>query len=153
MGDPGHIAFSDVARLQGYHVHPIHLDSEGFSIVHALELLSESDLIFVTPSHQHPLGMTMSLIRRLELLDVAQALGSWIIEDDYDSEFHYEEGPKPELKALDKQNRVLYVGSFSKSMFPAMRLVYIICHPVLSGHLPRPERSTVRTFGLCNKKR
>ena len=131
MEDPGHIAFRDVARLQGYHVRSIPLDSEGFSIAHVLGLLSKSDLIFVTPSHQHPLGMTMSLIRRLELLDVAQTLDSWIIEDDYDSEFHYEERTQPALKALDKQNRVLYVGSFSKSIFPAMRLGYIICPPGL----------------------
>lgn len=133
MEDPGHIAFRDVARLQGYHVDPIPLDDEGFSLAHAIEVHSRSDLIFVTPSHQHPLGMTMSLTRRLELLDAAQALDSWIIEDDYDSEFHYEERPQPALKALDKRNRVLYVGSFSKSMFPAMRLGYIICPPGLEG--------------------
>lgn len=129
MEDPGHIAFRDVARLQGYTVNPVPLDDEGFSLGHALDHYKSCNLMFVTPSHQHPMGITMSLPRRLDLLDVARSMDSWIIEDDYDSAFHYDERPQPALKALDKQGRVFYVGSFSKTMFPAIRLGYLICPP------------------------
>lgn len=135
MEDPGHITFRDAARLQGHPVKSVPLDAEGFSFSYALANYAPSTLIFVTPSHQHPLGMTMSLTRRLELLEVAQSQDSWIIEDDYDSEFHYEERPQPALYALDNYRRVLYVGSFSKSMFPGLRLGYLICPPVHSEAL------------------
>ncbi|MCP5085300.1 MAG: PLP-dependent aminotransferase family protein [Rhodobacteraceae bacterium] len=127
MEDPGHIAFRDAAKFQGLQIDPVPLDAEGFSLSYARANYVPCSLMFVTPSHQHPLGMTMSLTRRLDLLELAQSQESWVIEDDYDSEFHYEERPQPALKALDKHGRVLYVGSFSKSMFPAMRLGYLIC--------------------------
>ncbi len=152
MEDPGHIAFRDAARLQGYHIDPVSLDADGFSLAHALANYAPCDLMFVTPSHQHPLGMTMSLTRRLELLDVAQSHDSWIIEDDYDSEFHYEERPQPALKALDKQGRVLYVGSFSKSMFPAMRLGYLICPPGLGTALAAAETLLSQNVSLLQQK-
>ena len=111
MEDPGHIAFVDAATLQGHRIDPVPLDGEGFSLDYALANYDACNLMFVTPSHQHPLGMTMSLSRRLELLEVAHATGAWIIEDDYDSEFHYEERPQPALKALDNRGQVLYIGS------------------------------------------
>lgn len=132
MEDPGHIAFRDAARLQGFTVHSVPLDEQGFSLEYAQSTYRPCTVAFVTPSHQHPMGMTMSLTRRLELLDMAQSNSSWIVEDDYDSEFHYEQRPLPALKALDKHDRVIYVGSFSKSMFPSMRLGYLICPEGLS---------------------
>ena len=90
-------------------------------------------MIFVTPSHQHPLGTTMSLNRRLELLDHAKQHNCWIVEDDYDSEYRYADRALPALLALDTTGRVLYTGSFSKSLFPALRLGYVVCPPDLVG--------------------
>ncbi len=152
MEDPGHIAFRDAANLHGFGIGSVPLDAEGFSLSSALATYDPCNLIFVTPSHQHPLGMTMSLSRRLELLDVAKSQNSWIIEDDYDSEFHYEQRPLPALKALDKQNRVLYVGSFSKSMFPAMRLGYLICPSGLEAAFSAAETLLSQNVSLPQQK-
>ncbi|MDX1743836.1 MAG: PLP-dependent aminotransferase family protein [Ruegeria sp.] len=152
MEDPGHIAFRDSATLQGHKVIPVPMDEEGFSLSHALSNHGPCNLMFVTPSHQHPLGMTMSLNRRLELLEVAQSQGSWIVEDDYDSEFHYEERPQPALKALDKKGRVLYIGSFSKSMFPAMRLGYLIGPADLSPAFSAAETLLSQNVSLLQQK-
>src|SRR5690606_15666007 len=82
--------------------------------------------IVVTPSHQYPLGMVMSLARRRMLLDYASKHGCWIIEDDYDSDFRYESRPLPSLQGLDSAGLVLYVGSFSKTMYPGLRLGYMV---------------------------
>jgi GntR family transcriptional regulator/MocR family aminotransferase len=80
----------------------------------------------VTPSHQSPLGVTLSLERRMALLEWASKAGSWIIEDDYDSEFRYQGRPLPALKSLDRNDRVIYSGTFSKVMFPGLRLAYVV---------------------------
>ena len=80
----------------------------------------------MTPSHQYPLGMVMSASRRLQLLDWARRSGSWIIEDDYDSEYRYESLPIASLQGLDRDARVIYVGTFSKVLFPALRLGYVV---------------------------
>ena len=152
MEDPGHIAFVDAATLQGHRIDPVPLDGEGFSLDYALANYDACNLMFVTPSHQHPLGMTMSLSRRLELLEVAHATGAWIIEDDYDSEFHYEERPQPALKALDNRGQVLYIGSFSKSMFPAMRLGYLICPPGLGPAFAAAETLLSQNVSLLQQR-
>jgi GntR family transcriptional regulator/MocR family aminotransferase len=85
----------------------------------------------VTPSHQYPLGATMSGSRPLQLLDWAQATGAWIIEDDYDSEYRYESQPIAALQGLDRDARVVYVGTFSKVLFPALRVGYVVVPPDL----------------------
>jgi GntR family transcriptional regulator/MocR family aminotransferase len=82
--------------------------------------------VYVTPSHQFPLGVTMSLSRRLELLAAASEMQAWIIEDDYDSEFRYVSRPLTALQGLDTDGRVVYVGTFSKVMFPALRIGFVI---------------------------
>jgi GntR family transcriptional regulator / MocR family aminotransferase len=87
----------------------------------------QTRLVLVTPSHQFPSGVVMTLPRRLELLKWATATGSWILEDDYDTEFHSGDRPLPALRSLDLADRVLYVGSFSKTLFPSLRLGYIVC--------------------------
>ena len=152
MEDPGHIAFRDAAILQGFPVKSVPLDDQGFSLPYALASYDPCKLIFVTPSHQHPLGMTMSLTRRVALLEAALSQGSWIIEDDYDSEFHYEQRPLPALKALDKYDQVLYVGSFSKSMFPAMRLGYLICPAGLSRAFAAAETLLSQNVSLIQQQ-
>jgi GntR family transcriptional regulator/MocR family aminotransferase len=87
--------------------------------------------MYVTPSHQFPLGVTMSLSRRLELLAAAAQMQAWIVEDDYDSEFRYVSRPLTALQGLDRDGRVVYVGTFSKVMFPALRIGFVIAPPSL----------------------
>lgn len=88
-------------------------------------------LVYVTPSHQFPFGTTLSLKRRVQLLDWAKANHAFIIEDDYDSEYRYE-GPKlSALAGLDVEGRVIYVGSFSKVLFPSLRIGYVVLPPAL----------------------
>ena len=114
-------------------------------------------LIFVTPSHQFPSGVAMTLSRRLELLKWAAKTGSWIFEDDYDTEFHAGDRPLPALRSLDLADRVLYVGSFSKTLFPSLRLGYIVCPAALRDALykakllddlgsPSVEQAALATF-------
>jgi GntR family transcriptional regulator/MocR family aminotransferase len=88
-------------------------------------------MIVVSPSHQYPLGITMSLARRLDLLARARQMAAWVLEDDYDSEFRYEGRPLAALQGLDDDGRVIYVGSFSKVMFASMRLGYLVVPPRL----------------------
>jgi GntR family transcriptional regulator/MocR family aminotransferase len=87
---------------------------------------SSCKLAYVTPSHQYPLGVTMSLARRLDLLAWAERTQGWIVEDDYDGEYRYSGAPLAPLAALDRNGRVLYVGTFGKVAFPALRLGYLV---------------------------
>jgi GntR family transcriptional regulator / MocR family aminotransferase len=87
---------------------------------------SSARMVYVTPSHQYPLGMTMSLARRLELLRWAREAGAWVVEDDYDSEFRYCSRPISSLQGLSEGGPVLYIGTFSKTLFPSLRLGYVI---------------------------
>ena len=105
---------------------PVDIDAEGFCVEDALKKQSDFRLAFVTPSHQQPLGLVMSLARRLALLQAAKDADAMIVEDDYDGEFYYGEQPPPTLKSIDTQERVIYVGTFSKSLFPSLRLGYIL---------------------------
>lgn len=135
--NPGHIAGRDVMRALGANVVPVPVDDEGLDLAHAIAHHPLPALIFATPSHQQPLGTTMSLARRLALLGHAQQTGAWIIEDDYDSEFRYRGRPLPALSALDGDCRVFYVGTFSKSMFAAMRLGYVVVPPGMADVFAR----------------
>ena len=105
---------------------PVPVDAEGLQVRSIPDLDSAPRLVCVTPSHQHPLGSTLSVSRRLELLAWASRLDAWILEDDYDSEFRYSGRPVATLKSLDDSERVLYLGTFSKVMFPGLRLGYLV---------------------------
>ena len=129
--NPGHIAGRDVMKIAGGHVSPVPIDNEGLNLPYAILNFPKPKLIFTTPSHQQPLGITMSLTRRLALLKYASKNASWVIEDDYDSEFRYRGRPLPALAALDKVGRVLYVGTFSKSLFPSVRIGYVVLPEML----------------------
>ncbi len=124
--DPGHAAGRDVLTALGISVAPVAIDDEGLSVADGRSRGDSPRLIFVTPSHQHPLGMTMSLRRRLELLQFAQQADAWILEDDYDSEFRYSGRPLPALQGLDGGERVIYAGSFSKVLYPSLRMGYLV---------------------------
>ncbi|MGI9036249.1 MAG: PLP-dependent aminotransferase family protein [Pyrinomonadaceae bacterium] len=136
---------------------PVPLDEDGFNLTAALKKSRRARLAYVTPSHQFPLGLTMSLARRLQLLEWAKNSGAWIIEDDYDSEFRYEGRPLPSLQGLDRDGRVLYVGTFSKTIFPALRLgclvvpedlieIFTAAHALSGSQSPLIEQATLAEF-------
>lgn len=102
------------------------VDAEGLSVTAGIERTPRARFAYVTPSHQAPLGVSMSLRRRMALLSWAAGTDAWIIEDDYDSEFRYGSRPLPALRSLDSNGRVIYVGSFSKVLFPGLRLGYMV---------------------------
>lgn len=110
---------------------PIKTDEEGFHVGQIPKTGQKAKLIYVTPSHQYPLGVTMSLTRRLALLEWANQNNAWIIEDDYNSEFRYAGRPLASLQGLDKTGRVIYIGTFSKTIFPALRIGCAVLPPEL----------------------
>ncbi len=129
--EPGYFGARDVLLLAGARLVPVPVDDEGLDVAEGIRRSPRAHAAYVTPSHQYPLGSTMSAARRLQLLDWAQAAGAWVIEDDYDSEYRYESLPVAALQGLDRDDRVLYVGTFSKVLFPALRLGYLVVPPDL----------------------
>ena len=122
-GYPGaHAAFAS-AQLD---VVPVPLDREGLAVAEGALLAPGARAAYVTPSHQYPLGVGMSAARRLELLSWARDRGAWVLEDDYDSEYRFGAHPVPALQGLDAARRTIYVGTFSKVMFPALRAGYLV---------------------------
>lgn len=124
--DPGYPMALETLRQAGARLHPVPVDGEGMCVEMGMRQAAEARCALVTPSHQSPLGVSMSLARRLQLLDWARAAGSWIIEDDYDGEYRYQGAPLPALQSLDRAGRVLYAGTFSKVIFPGLRLAYLV---------------------------
>ena len=129
--NPGAIGARNCFAAAGAKLVPIPVDNEGLVVEEGLRRAQRFRLAFVTPSHQQPLGSTMSLARRLALLKAAEAADAWIVEDDYDGEFCYRGHPPPTLKSIDASGRVIYVGTFSKTLFPALRLGYFLSPPSL----------------------
>ncbi|WP_241560051.1 PLP-dependent aminotransferase family protein [Solirhodobacter olei] len=127
--NPGAIGARNSLISAGARPIPVPVDDEGMSVAAGLERAPDFRLAFVTPSHQHPLGVTMSMERRFELLMAAERAGAWIVEDDYDGEFYYSGRPPPTLRSVDTTGRVIYVGTFSKSLFPALRLGFVVAPP------------------------
>ncbi len=123
--NPGYRAAGHAFALAGGKLHGVPVDGEGIDC-QVLNTLQGCRVAYVTPSHQYPLGVVMSLARRLELLAWAERTGGWIIEDDYDGEYRYSGAPLSPLAALDRSGRVLYVGTFGKVAFPALRLGYLV---------------------------
>jgi GntR family transcriptional regulator / MocR family aminotransferase len=126
MEDPGYPGARQAFAMADAEMVPIKLDTEGISVSELIRLGRDARAVYVTPSHQYPMGMSMSAARRLELLDWASRNGTWIIEDDYDSEYRYDSRPIAALQGLDANARVLYMGTFSKVMFPSLRLGYLV---------------------------
>lgn len=120
--DPCYLGARNIFSAAGAKIISVPVDKEGFDLQHARRKSSRARLVYVTPSHQYPLGITMSLVRRLHLLEWAGETDSFIIEDDYDSEYRYSGRPLPSLQGLDRDGRVIYLGTFSKTIFPALRL-------------------------------
>ena len=124
--DPGYMGARSVLLGVGARLVPVPIDAEGLSVSAGEARCADARLVYVSPSHQYPLGVTMSLARRLSLLEWASRSGAWILEDDYDSEYRYTGRPLSALQGLDQEGRVIYIGTFSKVMFPALRLGYLI---------------------------
>jgi GntR family transcriptional regulator/MocR family aminotransferase len=128
LEDPGHLGTRNLFASLGAKIVSVPIDDEGFDLSFALKENKEARMACVTPSHQFPLGKIMSLSRRLALLNWAANTNSWIVEDDYDSEFRYAGRPLPSLQGLDQraENRVIYIGTFSLTLFQSLRLGYLV---------------------------
>jgi GntR family transcriptional regulator/MocR family aminotransferase len=124
--DPGFVGARGSLIGAGARLVPVPVDGEGMVVSEGVARGPDARLAYVTPSHQYPLGVAMSLARRLELLAWARRAGAWVLEDDYDSEFRYCGRPLASLQGLDSQGRVVYMGTFSKVLFPSLRLSYLV---------------------------
>ena len=130
--EPGYRAAAAAFLAAGAEVVPVPVDAEGIDVAAGQRLAPDARLAYVSPSHQYPTGVAMSLSRRLQLLAWAARADAFVIEDDYDSEFRFEGRPLAALQGLDQAGRVVYVGTFNKLMFPALRLAYLVAPPDLA---------------------
>ena len=128
--DPAYWGAAKAFMATGLAIHPVPVDDEG---IHpgAADNAHPPRLIYLTPSHQYPTGAVMSLARRHQLLSTARAHGAWVLEDDYDSEYRFSGPPISSLEGLDVDGRVLYMGTFSKVLYPGIKLGYLIVPKVL----------------------
>ncbi|MGY3289256.1 GntR family transcriptional regulator/MocR family aminotransferase [Bradyrhizobium sp. LM3.6] len=126
LEDPGYPPTREICKYMHVESVLVPVDGQGMVVSDAVKLAPLARAAVVTPAHQSPLGMSLSLPRRLALLDWAARNKAWIIEDDYDGEYRYVSRPLPALKNLDRDGRVLYAGTFSKVLFPGMRLAYLV---------------------------
>src|ERR1700728_1654616 len=124
--EPGYHGARHALMTAGAKLIPVPVDQEGLNIAEGIRRAPKARAVYITPSHQYPLGWTMSATRRMMLLNWATRSGAWIIEDDYDSEYRFGGRPIASLQGLDTDARVIYVGTFSKVMFPALRLGYVV---------------------------
>jgi GntR family transcriptional regulator/MocR family aminotransferase len=129
--EPGYPGARAGFAAAGAELVPIPVDDEGIDVGALAAARQRVRAVYVTPSHQYPLGFSMSASRRLALLEWAARNDAWIIEDDYDSEYRYVSRPLGALQGMDGRNRVLYVGTFSKVLFPALRVGYLVVPPAL----------------------
>lgn len=142
MEDPGYPGAALVFEAMGAKVLPVPLDDEGMMVPGARQ--AGSRLAYVTPGHQFPTGISMSLPRRMALLEWARQAGAVIFEDDYDSEYRYTGRPMPALQGLDRHGLVLFAGSFSKVLFPSLRLGYLVVPTDLIDQVSAIQSITVR---------
>ena len=124
--EPGYPGAHQVLLGAGAHLVPISVDYDGINVPEIIRRSPDARAVYITPSHQYPMGAAMSATRRMLLLNWATRSGAWIIEDDYDSEYRFGSRPIASLQGMDTDARVIYVGTFSKVMFPALRLGYVV---------------------------
>lgn len=136
LENPGYRAAGHAFALTGAQLQGVAVDDDGLQVA-ALQRIDDCRLVYLTPSHQYPTGVTLSLARRLELLEWAKREDAWIIEDDYDGEYRYSGTPLAPLAALDRQQRVIYIGTFGKLAFPALRLGYMVLPAALAEPFAR----------------
>ena len=129
MEEPGYLGARYCFLGQFANIQPISVNSEGLDVKALSNCQQKFKLVYVTPSHQFPTGVTMSLSQRIALLQWAEKTGTLIIEDDYDSEYRYESQPIPALQGMDRSQSVIYIGTFSKILFPSLRIGYMVVPP------------------------
>ena len=129
--EPGYEPLRRILAMADCRLVPVRVDEEGLDVAAGVKRSPGARAVYVTPSHQFPLGAVMTASRRLQLLDWAHKANAWIVEDDYDSEYRYESMPIPSLQGLDRGSRVIYIGTFSKTLFPSLRLGYMVIPPDL----------------------
>lgn len=148
--NPGYRAAAQAFAVAGGDLRGVPIDGDGMDTA-ALAAIEGCRLAYVTPSHQYPTGVTLSLARRLELLEWAERSDGWIVEDDYDGEYRYSGTPLAPLAALDRQGRVLYVGTFCKIAFPALRLGYLVLPPALADAFAQRQAVEMRHLEIGNQ--
>jgi GntR family transcriptional regulator/MocR family aminotransferase len=126
MEEPGYPGAHQALTAAGARLLPVPVDEEGLNVAQGVRCARRARAVYITPSHQFPLGVTMSAARRMSLLNWAVLNGAWIVEDDNDSEYRFEGRPIASLQGLDPNSRVIYVGTFSRTVFPALRLGYVV---------------------------
>jgi GntR family transcriptional regulator / MocR family aminotransferase len=131
MEDPGYFGATVAFGNVGAKIIPVPVDDEGLSVSAGTKICPRAKGVYLTPAHQFPLGVTMSLKRRMAVLNWASRAGSFVIEDDYDSEYRFEGQPVPALQSLDNHSNVIFIGSFSKTLFPSLRQGYVVLPPSL----------------------
>jgi GntR family transcriptional regulator/MocR family aminotransferase len=152
---PGYTGMWRALESMGAAIVPVPVDDDG--LVVDASRMKHARLVYVTPAHQHPMGVSMSVTRRLALLDWAGTSGATIFEDDYDSEYRYSGPPMPALQGLDRHGQVIFAGSFSKVLFPSLRLGYVVLPPDLVDpfaavvsltmrHAPLPDQAILADF-------
>jgi GntR family transcriptional regulator/MocR family aminotransferase len=157
LEDPGYIGARGALASAGATLTPVPVDAEGLQVAEGARRCPHARLAYVTPSHQYPLGVTMSLARRLALIDWARRAGAWILEDDYDSEYRYTGRPLPALQGLDGDSRTIYLGTFSKVLAPSLRLgymvvprdlapVFVAARALADRHAPTVEQAALADF-------
>jgi GntR family transcriptional regulator/MocR family aminotransferase len=157
MENPGYFGARKAFESAETRIVPIDVDAQGIRTDLLRADRSGANCVYVTPSHQYPTGETLSLERRLELISWAAGHGKWIIEDDYDSEFHYDGLPTACVQGLDMHQRTIYLGTFSKTLYPGLRMGYMALPPVLvdafsrarsimDGHTPQILQLTLARF-------
>ena len=138
--DPGYSGARGALLAAGAKLEAVPIDEAGLDVAAGRQFCPEARLAIVTPSHQFPTGVTMSLSRRLALLEWSRETHAWIVEDDYDSEYRFSGRPVEALQGLDRTGRVLYIGTFSKVLFPSLRLGYVVAPPELLDGLIAAQR-------------
>jgi len=157
MEDPGYLGARGAFLGAGAHIIPVPIDDQGLVVETGIVRAPQARLVYLTPSHQFPLGATLSLARRLALLDWAKRAEAYILEDDYDSEYRFAGRPLAALQGLDDADRVIYIGTFSKVLFPALRIGYLILPPplvdafltvrhLIDVHTPMLEQAVLTDF-------
>lgn len=147
--EPGFVEARWALTAAGAKLVPIPVDDKGLVVSEGVRRAPRARLIVVTPSHQYPLGVSMGLERRLELLDWANKKDIWVIEDDYNSEFRHQDSMTAALRSLDREGRVIYFGTFSKIMMPNLRLGYLVANRhFIEGFAKGRARIDVHTSGI-----
>ena len=149
--EPGYPGAAIVFRAVGAKVCPVPVDAEGLDLESGRRRWGSARLVYVTPAHQFPLGVTMSLRRRLALLEWARRSQTLIFEDDYDSEYRYAGRPIPALQGLDRAGVVIFAGTFNEVLFPALRLAYLVVPPSMVDRFAAAQSVTMRHAPLLDQ--